>query len=211
MYHIEKSLQQFIQAVKARQPIVLEDSGQWTVAPMHFYKIKKWLGLTEKNAALVVQSFLTILDRLESIPVLFSDSSNTITQKVDFRGFLSAGNELFSLVSDPFNPIQLELQEKLTRRLIALKYRLGTSNGGIDKLYSSETVHGSLDKASFNAPFLPDLLHIAAQWKETQKNLNEHNLTIQDIEKIHEVGVYEEFEHCFLKAMLYKSNFLNGP
>lgn len=197
MHLLEKSLDHFLQSLHQRKAINLEENGSWSMEPSYLKSIKRWLGFDEKRQLATVQAFISALDRLEKFPISFSDSGVPVKQKIDFKLYLSIGEEFFRLLEESVSEERLELEENLSRRLIALKYRLEMRNGGIDTVVSD--VHG-LDKLSFHSSLLPDLLHVAAQWKERQKGRLERSLSIQDIEVIHEIGTYGEFAGLLLRS-----------
>lgn len=180
MPHIQQHLPLFIEALESNQPINCTKSGKWRPENL-LGRIVRRLEIVD-NARLLkmTQAFCSALDDLERKPVLFGLNKSMIdAQRLTFLSYLKAADALKKVLLDnESEAIKLQLQ-LLAYRVVGLKYRMESINGGLDRQF---------DQDVFNR-----VLHLAGQWKYTHPLSRNGMLTQRDISKIIDACAYPEF------------------
>lgn len=145
------------------------------------HSMVKWAGF---NAAQQIKSAKKLVQRLtdvEKMPVIFSTSRMPAKQSVDYVALKKSAAALETeLAKHPSFPVTQQLQH-LQQFSVALDYRLGAQNGGLDP------------NPTPSAKVLFDLVTLATRWKKTQDLIESVDLRDQDYRALTEAATYPKF------------------
>ncbi len=190
MYRIESDLYPFIQAIRNRQTMVLEPTGQWSIESSWKDRLTRFVGVKECNILSLAKAFMVCLDHLEAVPVRF----HAMAQSVDFHAYLLAGKAIKEALSTSSSVKAVQIKQQLQYRLIGLRYRLESVNGGLDPVTSDEDLVVSLMKA-------------AGDWKKNQTVFLDPSLSEKDSEKLQHVCGYQVFAIHLLQDVSLQDRF----
>jgi len=157
----------FNRALELQRPI-FSSGKKWKVA-------SRWRGIFFSQASLFqnhLHHFHKLLDSLETCPVKFGSVS--IEERKKWIEILDTGTRLLEKTSCEKDRLPLSL------KLIGLKYRIGSENGGLNPSISRYENFRLLSR-------------LGAQWKKAQDHFDEKELTLSDIDRLNASSVYSEY------------------
>ena len=164
MNRIESTLPEFIQALEQDKAVVCKN-GMWYVEGRTMHIIRILLRTDHRRLESVARTFNSWLDKLEKTPVKFDEEN-----PVNFQNYIRAGEVLAKRVKSPL----------LSRRVVALKYRIENVHGGLDRLRVADN------------SFMKQVEKVAEQWMEKQKLYPSTELTKFE-RKLSKTCEYPEF------------------
>lgn len=196
MHSLDQNLTQFIQAVRKGQWVHITSEGEFFVQNIIRTFLKKIVGLEENQWIALSKAYRKQLDVLEKFSISFSEKGEGITQLADFFSYIQGVEAILEKLS-LFSSKEAEKERHaLERRKVALLYRLGRENGGVDPEISD--------------PFLLDSLFNAVEiWKNTQTTLQEKSISFFDKEIIYQTSQFPLFTDLLLKDNVLLKDFLD--
>lgn len=137
-----------------------------------------------------IREMIQNLDKIETEPVLYGSNKCYAKELI----LIQEAEILFSNHQEN-SELQKDLFE-LKQRMIALKFRLEKSNGGVDRKMNPTAL---LDK----------LINAASDWKRNQPIFLEEELTHNDKEELKNCSTYPEFAELLLKSREIQSALFN--
>ena len=151
----------------------------------------------ESKLLSIGQKLNQALDRLETIPIIFSQNTETTEkQRHTMHEYIHAAKSLKKVLSShPSIKIQ-NLRHHLEQRLTGLRYRIEAQNGG------SELV-------AIDQHLLKQLVEMAGRWKLGQHLNPIKTVSARDFNKIEETCRYPKFVQLLLKDTSLQNSFFN--
>lgn len=174
MQTIATNSKEFVEKIQQGYWIECNNCGQWWTVGF----VRRWIRwLREGDQAridVMTRTFTNFLDHLEkSHPTLVKNSSGS--------AYINCGTAILKQTESKKNVRSIELAAKV----IALKYRMGSSRGGIDPVFKGE--------------LREKLQEQALVWKGSQALYVKKELTEKEKERLAEVCRYEEYVNLLLK------------
>lgn len=179
------TLAKFQEALR-RKEIIFWSKDHWYIENSFVHLVKALFVKDEINFKRISEGLIEVLDKLESIPIRFSSSPG---QTVDFLQIIEISDELFGLLKRGTE------KRDLKRRILALKYRLEQSNGGLERVKDE-----SLGR---------ELLQRAQEWKNRHDLISDKNITGQELKYINIAAHYPEFVKFLLRDKSLERSFYN--
>lgn len=199
---IEKSSQELAAALGANQSITITKNGKWHLDGM-FIRFIRWLfDLEQSHLKKISYIFAKLLDGTERRPLFFQADPITSARQVEyFSSYINVAEALTHRISRQKNAKISNEINILTRKVVALKYRIEATHGGADKIPIEEI---DLEKKN-------RLIKIAEKWKKNQLILigTDRLLHPLDLDKIEEVCRYPLFLEILLKDAVLQRNFFS--
>lgn len=185
MYVLVNTLQQFTQAVKAGAAVRLNNLGTWQIDGW-FLGLLRWIfAFFQPLVVTLIPQFITLLDRIEQLPVRFGGS-----QHIDYQEYLAAGEALLERLALCKRHQANLLRWQLERRLVALRYRSELCQPG-----------------KFNEDLAMRLEQSAACWKAKQEIFRYQAITPYDSTKLNEVARYADFGQLLIEDRDLREQF----
>lgn len=180
MFPIEQTLAQFIEALLIGKSVVVNSRGEWAIESRGKKLLRLFSGREAARLVALAHSFCAILDSLEAVPVQFSASSLSSTQRRDFKTYLRAAEAILARLSTEKAPFAVSASQMLKMRIISLQYRLESFNGGIN----AQAPRSDLQNA---------LRRYAEEWKGSLEVVNEKELTEEQLSAIEAMSRFPAF------------------
>lgn len=191
MFNIKHHLPLFIKKFREESFIKISSNGDFESAHFLLRKLCHFFNFDSCFHVKAAEAFVYQLWELESVPILFSESS---FQEVDFLLYLEAGELLREKLLGVHHLKARRVRAKLDRGLIALRYRLEGCNGGCDPEDPDESL-------------LCRLIHAASVWKEGQVVFRNKMLTVKDKNQLRDASRYPLFAELVLRDEEEAENF----
>jgi hypothetical protein len=186
MRNIQHDLNNIVTALKQNKSVICKHNGEWSVESAIMGWARDLFGLQKGRILSIAHALIKELDRAERTPILFSQNKGLVAQTFNYQGLIEASQIVLEKL-EPFTaPNDLEWSNRLARRLVALQYRLESSNGGLDPTVPQlDLIH--------------DLEFAALAWKKNHSLLVDKSLNHQELELLRETTQYPEFAELVLK------------
>lgn len=181
MFKIQRP-HELAEALRTQANVVLTRKGDWKVRGAFLGGLQSLLGMGANNKLSHARAILRAFDELEVVPVRFSgDVGAPAEQVIDFTGYLEVASALEELLSGDASPQARQLLARLQDRVVGLKFRLESANGGLD-------ISVAHQEASFAR-----LTERAAEWKAQQTAFYGVGLDENDQRRLAEAAKYDAF------------------
>jgi hypothetical protein len=183
--NVDQSFNEFAKALKQGLPVSCQKNGQWIIESRFMNLVRNRFSLNESRLLSIAHTLENLLDRAEKIPVQFSSAGNVqVDQKAQFADFLEASEIVVELLKNLSEKPVVEWKHRLQRKMIGLKYRLESVNGGLDK--------------GDGMTFFSQLVDAAVLWKQEHPIFSDKTLTNDELKIISETSQYQEFVQFLL-------------
>ena len=182
MFNIRHNLPAFIRELIRDAPLRVSLDGDFYVENFVQQTIRRLFKLDQHCLVDAGGAFLSLLKELESVPVLFSQDS---VQEFNFLLCVEAGQLLLKKMHPYQSQKAVCVRQQLERAVVALLYRLESSNGGYDPVNPNEAL-------------FHQLVHAAQVWKYTQTIFTEKRLNEKDRMQLKDVTRYPAFAKLLL-------------
>jgi len=197
---IKTSYSKLSDALKSNQSVTINAKGEWHVDGW-FIRFVRWLfDLKQGHLKKISGVFSSLLDQIERETLFFNADSITHAKQLRrISGHLKVAKSLTKAMEQNITSPSCKEVALLKRKIIALRYRIETSNGGKDRLEPNE----------IDLEVRDQLLEMAEQWKGNQKffSNNNHQLHPLDLKKIEEVCRYPLFVNLLMSDERLKHDF----
>jgi hypothetical protein len=192
MNNMFNSLDDFIVNIHDHNIIYLNEASDWETIKLFKTKFISLFHLKNRYKLNLLKAFNVCFDKLENTPIRF----NQAKQRVNFIQWIQAAQALQSYF--PYsNSIQIkQTLKELERKVIALKYRLESANGGFDPV--------SLDVQIQNK-----LVQKAQAWKSGQNLFWTPLLNQQDVALLRETCRFDAFVNLLFDDEKLCDEFFN--
>jgi hypothetical protein len=205
------SIKEFQCAIESKKSVICNKKGEWKIQGALSRFIYWLFRLNDRRLANIALVFASCISKLENQPVYFKPSSLIATPLTAINElFISLQNEKFKAIVDTTKTIT-ELLSKtasrlkrnacslLTREKVALQYRIGAENHGLD------TAHES------NLSMLNTLKTLAFEWKKNNESfpLDQKRLTDKQVHILTEASRCEEFAKLINSNEETRNDFFN--
>ena len=191
MFSIQSSLPDFTTCLQNKTPVVCNPrNGCWKKESSISSIIRRITGREDKYLLILGKTFCNVLNQVEKTPVVFGASS----QPVNYQEVLKAAKVVKHQLKASQSPkVKCQLNQ-LAFRIAALKYRL-------------ESVNGGLDRSGLNIEHYEKLLTQAAQWKFNHPLFHEKMLTEREDAKIDEACCHPKFAKLLIRNTRLREEF----
>jgi len=192
---IRQDIKEFIQALRRAHSVVCSGNGLWTVEKEWKRRLLQLLpGREEKRMLSIIGHYQAILDEIERIPVRFGEEGMSADQIVDYDFYFLGALAVLAYVYRHNSSSIHEQASHLERRILALKYRLQSANGGISP--------NSVKLSSVNK-----LKQLVQKWKADYPTFNDSTITEHDLCQIQASSQYADFVQLLERSEAVRENF----
>lgn len=189
MKPIARTLRTFLRALRHNEAIICSHDGMWNYENSMQKLWRKAVGDTTSCISDLAKSFVHVLDRLEtSSPVFFGAPDRSLLLL-----YIKAAKTILMHMENSHLQ-DTNLFQQLSRRFMALLYRLEDANGGFSR-------------QSPDAGDQLELRRLAIAWKEVNPLIPDKALTEQEIDAIREACTYPLFIHILLDDAELQNQF----
>lgn len=190
LYRIDTNLDQLAALLKNGRVIHLIGTEHFSEEGLVSKFFRPVLGCKDAWLTNFLQKFIEHIDSLERIPIHFSHHGEPVLQGVDFHGYLQVLEILEKKVQTR------ALRNVVNDRMVALKYRLGQANGGLNPTALQQDILRDLEKA-------------ARTWKKFRPLLYEKVLKDKDLRQLEHASCYPDFAELLLIDRILRERFFD--
>lgn len=190
LYRIDTNLDQLAALLESGRVIHLIGTDHFSEEGVVSKFFRPLLGSQETWLLNFSEKFIEHIDSLERIPIHFGLKGEAVLQGVNFQGYIHILEILEKKVKSR------KLRHQFHQRIIALRYRLGHSNGG-------------LVLTALQPDILRDLEKTARTWKKLRPLLYEKVLKDRDLRQLEHASCYPEFAELLLIDRSLRERFFD--
>lgn len=183
---ITENIVDFVKALKGGQPVAINSSGEWFIEGLVARALRMIPLVEDRKNTQLAQALINSLDEIEKISIRFNSS-----QKIPFASFIEAAELIASKL---IHSHQVGTKFQLLRRIVALKYRLESQNGGLDEQNAQENT-------------LNQLMQVAKEWSLNEVAFCKMDFSSEELEMIALTARHVEFTDLILNDKALRQEF----